>query len=108
LRTGSLRALRQARAARRDACDIAQSERVAGGDDQSLLAPGKRDQDRVVQSRGLCDGLDIRILIVAVETVQMDGGRGDLPTGEPLLAGEIVLLHRGRMVEASTAAGAPP
>ena len=87
LRAGALRAQRQLRALRSDAGDVAQPERIAGGDDEPLLAPRERDQHRVVQAGRDGDRLDVRRVVVAIEPMQVDRGRDDLAAREPLQSG---------------------
>ena len=87
LRAGALRTQRQSRALCGDAGDVAQLERIAGGDDEPLLAPRERDQHRVVQAGRNGDRLRVRRIVVAIEPMQVDRGRDHLAAREPLQSG---------------------
>ena len=76
-----------ARAGRRDRGDVGELERIAGRDQQALLAAGERDHHRVVQAGRVRDRVGIGALVVAVEPVQVNGRRHDLAAGEPPQAG---------------------
>ena len=81
------RTQRQFRAFCGDAGDVAQPERIAGGDDEPLLAPRERDQHRVVQTGRDADRLRVRHVVVAIEPMQVNRGRDHLAAREPLQSG---------------------
>src|SRR6516162_11656145 len=83
LRARALRPQRQPCALGRDAGDIAQLQWIARRDHEPLLAAGNRDYDRVVKARRTGDGVAVCDLVMAVESVQVNRGRGDLTACEP-------------------------
>ena len=55
------------RAARCHRGDVVEPERIAGRDQQALLAPRERDHHRVMQARRVRDRVGVGGLVVAVE-----------------------------------------
>ena len=75
-------------------CDVLELVRIAGRDQQSLLAAREGDQHRVVQPGRVRDRVDIRGLVVAVDA-GADGSRPPSPRRAPAAAIRIRCLPAG-------------
>ena len=83
MRAGAGGTLRHARARRRDRGHVAQAQRIAGRNENALLAPCKAEHHGIVQSRRVGDRCEIGGFVIAIEPVQMDGRDHHLASGQP-------------------------
>ncbi len=84
LRARPLGTQRQPRPPIDDVGNGIQTERIAGRDHNTLLAPREGDQHGVVRLCALPNGLDIRVGLRAVERMKVDRRRDDLAHEKPI------------------------